>query len=69
MKRVNQQARELTAALQRKDLVEDWFSKAYVLGKEIRGEAIGDRNRHKRLAKRIYMVFKGKEPWISVNEN
>ncbi len=54
MKRVNQHIRELIAALQKKDLLEDWFSKAFVLGKELRGEAISDRNRHKRLAKRIY---------------
>src|SRR6266498_3831015 len=69
VEKVNQRARELTAALRRKDLLEDWFPKAYTLGKEIRGEAIGDQNKHKRLAKRIYMVFKGRKPWISVNEN
>src|SRR6266498_232281 len=67
--RVNQQARELTAALQRKDLLEDWFPKTYALGKELRGEAIGEQNRHKRLAKRIYMVFRGREPWIPVSES
>ena len=69
MERVNQSARELTAALQRKDLLEEWFSKAYTLGKEIRGETIGNRNRHKRLARRIYMVFREREPWIFTNEN
>src|SRR6266498_3762707 len=69
VERVNQRARELTAALRRKDLLEDWFPKAYALGKELRGETIGDQNRHKRLAKRIYTVFKGREPWIPVNEN
>ncbi len=69
MERVNQRARELTTALQRKDLLEDWFPKAYALGKELRGEAIGDQNRHKRLAKRVYMVFRGRELWIPVNEN
>src|SRR6266542_6987298 len=41
----------------------------YALGKEIRGEAIGDQNRHKRLAKRIYTVFREREPWIAVSEN
>src|SRR6266545_7562928 len=69
VERVNQRARELTAALRRKDLLEDWFPKAYALGKELRGEAIGEQNRHKRLAKRIYMVFRGREPWILVNES
>src|SRR6266540_2666865 len=67
--RVNQRARELTAALRRKDLLEDWFPKAYALGKEFRGEAIDEQNRHKRLAKRIYTVFRGREPWIPVNES
>ncbi len=62
VKRVNQQARELTIALRKKDLLEDWFSKAYALGKELRGKAIGDPNRYKRLAKRVYMVFRGREP-------
>jgi len=60
--RVNQHARELTAALQRKDLLEDWFPKVFVLGKELREEAIGESNRHKRLVRRIYTVFKGREP-------
>ena len=69
MKRVNQRARELTAALQRKDLLEDWFPKAYALGKELRGEAMDDRNRYKRLAKKVYIVFRGKKPWIPVNES
>src|SRR6266545_2635134 len=69
VERVNQRARELTAALRRKDLLEDWFPKAYALGKELRGEAIGEQNRHKRLARRVYMVFRGREPWIAVNEN
>src|SRR6266536_3566303 len=69
VERVNQRARELTAALRRKDLLEDWFPKAYALGKELRGEAIGEQNRHKRLAKRVYTIFRGREPWIPVNEN
>src|SRR6266542_3585650 len=69
VERVNQRARELTAALRRKDLLEDWFLKAYALGKELRGEAIGEQNRYKRLAKRIYAVFRGREPWIPVNES
>src|SRR6266540_280475 len=69
VERVNQRARELTAALRRKDLLEDWFLKVYVLGKELRGEAIGEQNRHKRLAKRVYTVFRGREPWIAVNES
>src|SRR6266540_7094207 len=68
MEKVNQRARELTTALQRKDLLEDWFSKVYALGKELRGEAIGEQNRHKRLAKRIYTVFREREPWIPINE-
>ncbi len=61
--------KELTAALQRKDLLEDWFSKAFALGKKLRGEAISESNRHKRLVKRIYTVFKKREPWISMNES
>src|SRR6266498_968463 len=69
VERVNQRVRELMAALRRKDLIEAWFSKAYALEKELRGEAIGEQNRHKRLAKRIYTVFRGREPWISVNKN
>src|SRR6266498_670561 len=69
VERVNQRARELTAALRRKDLLEDWFPKAFALGKELRGEAIGESNRHKRLAKRIYMVFRGREPWIPTNKS
>ncbi len=69
IERVNQHARELTAALQRKDLLEDWFPKAYMLEKELREEAIDDQNRHKRLAKRIYMAFKKRKPWIPTNES
>src|SRR6266542_2851847 len=69
VKRVNQRVRGLTAALRRKDLIEDWFPKTYALGKELRGEVIGEQNRHKRLAKRIYMVFRGREPWIPMNES
>src|SRR6266542_2374145 len=69
VERVNQRARELTAALRKKDLLEEWFPKAYALGKELRGEAIGDQNRHKRLVKRIFTVFRGREPWIPVSEN
>src|SRR6266498_4151537 len=69
VEKVNQQARELTAALRRKDLLEDWFPKVYALGKELRGEAIGEQNRHKRLARRIYVVFRGRESWIPVSES
>ena len=68
MERVNQRTRGLTAALQRKDLLEDWFPKAYALRKELRGKAIGEQNKHKKLARRIYMVFRGRELWIPVNE-
>src|SRR6266542_572583 len=69
VERVNQRVRELTAAFRRKDLLEAWFPKAYALGKELRGEAIGEQNRHKRLARRIYTVFRGRELWIPANEN
>src|SRR6266542_880401 len=69
VERVNQRARELTTALRRKDILEDWFPKEYALGKELRGEAIGEQNRHKRLAKRIYTVFRERESWIAVNES
>ncbi len=57
------------AALQRKDLLEDWFFKVYALEKELRGEVIGDRNRYKRLVKKVYLVFRGGESWIPINEN
>jgi len=40
-----------------------------MLGKELRGEAMGNRNRHKKLAKKVYIVFRGRESWIPVNEN
>ena len=43
-------------------------SKAFALGKEMRGEVIGDANRHKRIAKRVYTLFQGREPWIAMNE-
>src|SRR6266545_2293615 len=66
--RVNRRARELTESLRRKDLLEDWLPKAFALGKEMRDEVLGDSNRHKRMAKRVYTLFRGKEPWIAVNE-
>src|SRR6266498_3354836 len=34
----------------------------------MRGEVLGDSNWHKRMAKRVYMLFRGREPWIVVNE-
>jgi len=37
--------------------------------KELRGEVIGENNRYKRLAKRIYIVFKKRELWILMNES
>ena len=55
--------------MRRKDLLEVWFPKAYVLEKELRREALGEQNRHKRLVKRIYTIFRRREPWIPVNEN
>src|SRR6266498_2454159 len=66
--RVNRRARELTESLRRKDLLEEWLPKAFALGKEMRGEVLDDSNRHKRIAKRIYTLFRGREPWIVVNE-
>src|SRR6266511_2276220 len=66
--RVNRQARELTESLRRKDLLEEWLPKAFALGKEMRGEVLGDSNWHKRMAKCVYMLFRGREPWIAVNE-
>src|SRR6266511_2235351 len=66
--RVNRQARELTESLRRKNLLEKWLPKAFALGKEMRGEVLDDSNRHKRIAKRIYTLFRGREPWIVVNE-
>src|SRR6266545_6874148 len=66
--RVNRRARKLTESLRRKDLLEEWLPKAFALGKEMRGEVLGDSNRHKRMAKRVYTLFRGREPWIAVNE-
>src|SRR6266542_2041976 len=66
--RVNRRAKELTESLRRKDLLEEWLPKAFALGKEMRGEVLGDSNRHKRMAKRVYTLFRGREPWIAVNE-
>ena len=66
--RVNRRARELTESLRRKDLLEEWLPKAFALGKEMRGEVLGDSNWHKRMAKRVYTLFRGREPWIAVNE-
>src|SRR6266540_5631441 len=34
----------------------------------MRGKVLGDSNRHKRMAKRIYTLFQGRESWITVNE-
>ena len=48
--------------------MEEWLPKAFALGKEMRGEVLGDSNRHKRMAKRIYTLFQEREPWIAVNE-
>src|SRR6266540_695762 len=68
MEKVNRRAKELTESLRRKDLLEEWLPKAFTLGKEMRGEVIGDSNQHKRMAKRIYTLFRGREFWIVVNE-
>ena len=54
--------KELTESLRRKDLLEEWLSKAFALEKEMRGEVLGDLNRHKRMAKRIYTLFREREP-------
>src|SRR6266511_123944 len=66
--RVNRRARELTESLRRKDLLEEWLPKAFAVGKEMRGEVLVDSNRHKRMAKRVYTLFRGREPWIAINE-
>ena len=34
----------------------------------MRGEVLGEANQHKRMAKRVYTLFRGREPWIAVNE-
>ena len=34
----------------------------------MQGEVLGNSNRHKRMAKRVYTLFRGREPWIAVNE-
>src|SRR6266498_1611721 len=34
----------------------------------MRGEVLGDSNQHKRMAKRVYTLFQGREPWIAVNK-
>ena len=61
MERVNRRARELTESLRRKDRLKEWLPKAFALGKEMRGEVIGDSNWHKRMAKRVYTLFRGRE--------
>src|SRR6266542_5602738 len=66
--RVNRRAKELTESLRRKDLLEEWLPKAFALGKEMRGEVLGDSNRHKRMVKRVYTLFREREPWIAINE-
>ncbi len=66
--RVNWRAKELMESLRRKDLLEEWLLKAFALGKEMRGEVLGNSNRHKRMAKWVYTLFQGREPWIAVNE-
>ncbi len=58
----------LTEALQRKDLLEEWLLKAFVLGKEMQGEVLGETNWYKWMAKRIYMLFQDREPWIATNK-
>ena len=68
VQRVNERSRRLTAALRERETIESWFPKAYFLGKELRGEALGDTNRHKRMAKKLYQVFRGREPWIPINK-
>ena len=55
-------------SLTKKRPLRDWFPKVFMLEKKIREKAISDSNRHKRLAKKIYIVFKGREPWIPTNE-
>src|SRR6266545_4213102 len=55
--RVNRRAKELTESLRRKNLLEEWLPKAFALGKEMRGEVLGDSNQHKRMAKRVYTLF------------
>src|SRR6266498_3047695 len=34
----------------------------------MRGKVIGDSNRYKRMAKRVYTLFRRRKPWIAVNE-
>ncbi len=34
----------------------------------MQGEVLDDSNRHKRMAKRIYMLFRERELWITVNK-
>ena len=48
--------------------MEEWLPKAFALGKEMRGEVLNDSNRHKRMAKRVYTLFRGRESWIAINE-
>ncbi len=58
----------LTEALRRKDLLKEWLLKAFALGKEMWGEFLSETNWHKRMAKRIYTLFRERKPWIAVNE-
>src|SRR6266540_2024869 len=34
----------------------------------MRDEVLGDSNWHKRMAKRVYTLFRGRELWVAVNE-
>ncbi len=45
-------------ALKRKDLIEEWLLKAYVLKKKMWNEVLNEANRHKRMAKQIYIQAK-----------
>ena len=48
--------------------MEKWLPKAFALKKEMQDEVLGDSNWHKRMAKRIFTLFREREPWIVVNE-
>ncbi len=34
----------------------------------MRGEVLREANWHKRMAKRVYTLFRGRELWIAINE-
>ena len=62
MKRINWWVKKLIKALKKKDLIEEWLPKVFTLRKKMWGEVLNEVNWHKRMAKRIYMLFEIENP-------